>query len=242
MQAGVAALGLLPCAAGAAPPYVTDDADTVDPGHVEIYAGGEYIHTSGGMAGNILGVEANVGVARWAEAGVLVPLAFERERPATHVGLGDVELDTKLRLVDGGAHGFSVAVQPTLGLPAGASGRDLGSGHVHGFLPVWGSQEFGRWTLFGGAGLALNPGAGHRDWVLAGLGATYRLTEAVTLGGEAYASTADRVGGAADAGFNLGATWQTGRHWRLFLSAGRDLPDVHATNLFTVFAGVGLML
>jgi hypothetical protein len=46
-------------------------------------------------------------------------------------------------------------VQPHV--PTGNAERGLGTGHTHGFMPLWLQKSFGKWLTYGG-GYWINPG------------------------------------------------------------------------------------
>jgi len=56
-----------------------------------------------------------------------------------------------------------------LEVPTGSHGRNLGSGHLQTFLPIWLQKSMGKWTAYGGGGYWINPGAHNRNWCFTGL-------------------------------------------------------------------------
>jgi len=40
---------------------------------------------------------------------------------------------------------------------------------VQAFLPVWMQKDVGDWTVYGGGGYWINPGAGQKNWWFTGL-------------------------------------------------------------------------
>ena len=110
-----------------------------------------------------------------------------------------------------------------LELPVGSEARGLGSGHVHGFLPLWLQKSFGPWMTYGGGGYGLNPGAGNRSFWLLGWLLQRQLTRMAALGAEAFYTTPDHVGGGSNLGFNAGLVLDLTPHHHLLVSAGRSL-------------------
>jgi hypothetical protein len=246
---GQVALAALPLIANSGPshagaPFVTDDAETLTTGHYEINLGSNYTHRQGETGGSIIAIDANYGVTERLEAHVYVPLAFDRVSGGkTNIGIGDVELGFKYRLVDSGAWGDwapAIAVEPTVDFPTGAASHNLGTGNVHAFVPVWLSKQWDKLTVFGGAGYALNPGRGNRNWVFTGLGATYDVNESWTLGGEVFYASAAGTGQPGGVGFNVGGVYNINETYHVLFSAGRNLTNASKTNNVSAFLGLQL--
>ena len=60
----------------------------------------------------------------------------------------------------------------------------LRHGPVRILLPVWAQKDFGPWSLFGGGGYTINPGAGNRNFWQSGLALTRNVTPRLSLGAE----------------------------------------------------------
>ena len=54
--------------------------------------------------------------------------------------------------------------------------RRFGTGRVRLLLPMWAQKDFGPWSLFGGGGYMINPGAGNRDFWQSGVALTRQVT------------------------------------------------------------------
>lgn len=150
-------------------PFVTDDPDTPDKGHFEINVAGQYTLNRNEQTGNIPSVEVNYGLTDHIELHILLPLAFEHPVGGASVsGLGDIELGVKYRFLDDDDEGWqpAIAFAPSILVPTGNANRDLGSGRTQAFLPIWLSKDIGKFTVFGGGGYQINPGAGKSQLVV----------------------------------------------------------------------------
>jgi len=95
---------------------------------------------------------------------VIAPLVFyvPSEGPSSY-GYGDTELGIKLRFVQEGAWLPQIGTFPLLEVPSGSHDRNLGSGHLQTFLPLWLQKSVGKWTAYGGGGYWINPGPHNRN-------------------------------------------------------------------------------
>ena len=105
-------------------------------------------------------------------------------------------------------------------------------GTVQAFLPIWLRKSWGKFTTYGGGGFWYNPGA------QSGTGCSqdgrYDFSEAVTLGGEFYYHSADRVDTGSGAGFNVGGFINFNESSHLLLSVGHSL---FGENVVTGYVG-----
>lgn len=147
----------------------------------------------------------------------------------TRVGIGDVELGLKYRFLHQreGSWVPDVAIFPKLLLPT--AGRRFGSRRLGVELPLFAQRDWGKWSLFGGGGYALNPGAGNRNYSFAGIALTRELGARLNLGLEAYHHSPDAVDGRASTGAGLGVTYALAEKWSLIASGG-PLLDHRASN------------
>src|SRR6202020_2133271 len=83
------------------------------------------------------------------------------------------------------------------------------------FLPVWAEKDFGPWSVFGGGGWQLNPGAGERNFWQSGLVVTRSFGDRFSLGVEAFHQTAQDFASKPFTGVNVGATYRLTKHWTL---------------------------
>jgi len=192
---GLAALLPLPALAG--PPFITDDPEPTDKGRWEIYnfVGGTREPDSNATQ---FGVDLNYGPVKDVQLTATLPLAVQTGQP---LGAGDVEMAAKLKVLhqDGGLVPFDVALFPRVFLPT-----SRGSIWAQVLLPVWVEHDWGKWSLFGGGGYTLNPGAGNRNYWQQGAVLSRQVRPGFMLGLEYYGQGADTITGRALTGVNLG--------------------------------------
>jgi hypothetical protein len=204
-----------PRAAWAGPPYVTDDPGTTDDGHWEIYNFVSGVGTSGDLVGEA-GFDINYGAAKNIQLTAVVPAAFQN---ANEAGGGDLQLAVKYRFLDQktGSWTPDVAFFPRVFLDTGTHYDPERPGL---FLPIWAEKDWGPWSLFGGGGLQLNPGAGQRNFWQGGLALSRAFGDRFSLGAEIYHQTATAADVRDFTGVDVGATYRLGPHWTLMASGG----------------------
>src|SRR5207237_7822178 len=131
-----------------------------DLGHWEIYAFAGGTRADGALEG-AAGLDLNYGLLPDVQLTATLPIDFVRDG-GTRAGAGDVEIGVKYRFFENEAAGIAIAIFPRVILPT--AGRHFGTGRVQLLLPVWAQKDFGPWSLFGGGGYTINPGAGHRNF------------------------------------------------------------------------------
>ena len=218
----LAALLLVPAApALAGPPYETDDPEPTDLGHWEIY---NFVAAEGAHRDwdGVVGVDLNYGAVKDVQLTATLPIAFSHEGgrggAGTRAGGGDVELGVKYRFLHADKDGIDAAIFPRVILPT-ASQR-FGTGRASFLLPVWAQKDIGKWSIFGGGGYTINPGAGNRNFWQAGLAVTRDVSERLSLGGEATWEGADAVGGHSSTGLGVGGIYKLGGPFNLLVSGG----------------------
>ena len=205
-----------PAAAG--PPFFSDDPEPTDPGHWEIYGYLAGTHVGGGTGGES-GFDINYGGARDLQLTAVVPLDYQH-RQGTDIAPGDLELAAKFRFLHqrSGSAMPDVAFFPRVFVPT-APAR-FGTGRVGVLLPIWAQKDIGKWSLFGGGGYTVNPGAGQRNYVLGGMGVLRAITQRLSLGGEVYHYTRDTVDGRSYTAVSMGGLYRLNRHYSLLASTG----------------------
>lgn len=212
--AALAALVAIPAFAG--PPYDTDDPEPTDFRHWEIYG---FVTGSGfrGSTDGALGLDLNYGAVRDVQLTATVPMAFTHDN-TTGIGAGNLEFGVKYRFFHSEAAGVSIAAFPRLIVPSG--GHRFGTGRAAYQLPVWAQKDFGGWSLFGGGGYTINPGAGNRDYWKGGVALTREVTPRLTLGAEATHQGPDARDARPGSTLGLGGTWRVKGPASLLFSAG----------------------
>lgn len=222
----------------AGPPFLTDDPEPTDTGHWEIYA--PLIDSAGRGAdfGGSAGVEMNYGAAPNLQLTLALPTAYAHDAGGWHWGTGDVEFGAKYRFYHDETAGLSIAVFPSMTLPTGSNG--MSAGKVTAFLPVWAQKDVGPWSVFGGGGYAINPGAGNHDYWTGGVALTRKISSRLLLGIEADQQGADTDGGTASTSLGFGGIYQLKGSLRLLGSAGPTFEDRGGAAGFHAFAALGL--
>ncbi|CAN7233011.1 hypothetical protein LJR164_000921 [Phenylobacterium sp. LjRoot164] len=225
-----------PAAAG--PPFLTDDPEPTDTGHWELYAPALDAAGKGRDYDGALGVELNYGAAPDIQLTLGLPAAYVHDADGFRSGRGDLKLSVKYRFFHDEAAGFSAAVFPGITLPTAAHG--LGAGRATALLPVWIQKDAGPWSVFGGGGYAVNPGAGARDYWTGGLAVSRQVSDALLIGAEIDRQGADTVDGAASTSLGLGAILNLKAPFRLLASAGPTFVDGGDAPGFHAFIALGL--
>jgi hypothetical protein len=232
---GAAAAAMSATAAVAGPPYATDDPEPTDPGHWEIYAFAAGTRAHGSLDG-ATGLDLNFGPVPNVQLTATLPIDLADD-DGTHAGLGDIELGVKYRFINDEAAGLSVAIFPRVILPT--AGRRFGTGRVQLLLPVWAQKDFGPWSLFGGGGYTINPGAGNRDFWQSGLALTRTVTPRLSLGAEITHEGPDAVGARSTAALGVGGIYHVGGPFSLLFSAGPVFEHRGGTGV-NAYAALGL--
>jgi hypothetical protein len=118
--------------------------------------------------------------------------------------------------------------------------RGLGAGRVTALLPVWAQKDAGPWSLFGGGGYAINPGAGNRDYWTGGLAVSRQLSQRLLVGVEADWAGPDTLDGRSSTSLGVGAILQQKSPFRLLGSAGPTFVDGEGSAGFHAFLALGL--
>jgi hypothetical protein len=236
--AGILAALMLPVAARAGPPFLTDDPEPTETGHWEIYGPLIEVDGTGGDFAGTTGVEINYGAAPDLQITLGLPVAFSHDAAGSRWGAGDIEVSAKYRVFHDEQTGVSVAVFPGLSLPTASNA--MGNRKVTGLLPVWAQKDWGKWSVFGGGGYAINPGRGYRDYWTGGAAITRQVGSRLLLGAEADRQGPDMVGGRAATSLGLGAIYQLRAPFRLLVSGGPTFVDGGGPVRSHAFMALGL--
>jgi len=232
----VALLLFVPAAVLAGPPYVTDDPEPVKYQHWEVYLASQLSHDRDSWSGTAPHVEVNYGALPNLQLHLIAPLAFVRPtHGGAQYGYADTELGGKWRFIEEGSWQPQVGTFPLLELPTGNRERNLGSGYVQAFLPLWLQKSLGPWTSYGGGGYWVNPGKGNRNWWFTGWQVQYQLLPTVTPGVEIFHSTAREESGAAATRFNVGVVLDFSDLHHLLFSVGRGLQGPNTTQVYLAY-------
>jgi hypothetical protein len=146
---------------------------------------------------------------------------------ASSYGYSDTELGAKYRFVQEREWRPQIGTFPLLEVPTGSHERNLGSGHLQTFLPLWMQKSLGPWTAYGGGGYWINPGAHNQNWWFTGLVVQCEVVRGVTPGVEVFHGTSQVIGGPRELGLNFGLIWDLSEVQHMMFSAG---PALEGTN------------
>ena len=237
---------ILSAPAWGGPPFMTDDPEPVDYGHWEIDAFSAGAYRAADVSGVGPALEVNYGVAENVQLHSIFNSAFDHPAgQASQFGVGDTELGVKYRFITPGADDWypEVAVFPLLEVPSGNARDGLGSGHLQEFLPVWVQKNFDKWSVYGGGGYWITPGAGNRNYWFSGILVQRQITDHFALATEVFHQTSSMSGRDGSSGFTVGSITDISDHVHILISAGRggfsyvlDTSAVH--DPFTYYAGL----
>jgi len=131
-----------------------------------------------------------------------------------------------------------VAAFPGITLPTRSNG--MSAGKITALLPIWAQKDIGPWSVFGGGGYAVNPGAGNRDYWTGGAAVTRSLGKLLLLGVEVDRQGADSTGGSGSTSLGMGAIYQLKAPLRLLALAGPTFEDAKEDAGFHVFVAMGV--
>jgi len=206
------------------PPFITDDPEPVDYQHWEFYIASMHFEMADGWTGTAPHFELNYGVITNVQLHLIAPLAYNAPNDGpVQYGYGDTELGVKFRFWQQTSTLPEAAIFPLLEVPCGNGERGLGSSRCQALLPIWLQKDVGKWTIYGGGGCWINPGAGNRNWGFFGAVLQYQVRDNVLIGGEINHSTPAEIGGRDDTAFNIGTVIDFSEHQHLLFSAGRSI-------------------
>jgi hypothetical protein len=222
----------------AGPPFLTDDPEPTEWGHWEIYAPAVDASGSGRNFDGSLGAELNYGAAPDVQVTVGLPASFAHGARGFETGPGDLELSVKYRFFHDEAAGVSVAAFPGISLPTAS--RGLGAARVTALLPLWGQRDAGPWSLFGGGGYAINPGAGNRNFWTGGVAQIRQVSDRMLMGVEVYREGTHSDEDEAMTSLGLAAILNLKAPFRLLASAGPSFVDGGGAAGFRAFVALGV--
>ena len=179
----------------------------------------------------------NYGPVKDVQLTVGLPSAYTHDASGWTSGAGDLAASVKYRFYHDEAAGLQIAAFPGITLPTASKG--LGAGRVTALLPIWAQKDFGKWSVFGGGGYAINPGAGHRNYWTGGIALTRQFGEKLLVGLEADRQGADVVGGHATTNLGLGGIYDLPGPFRMLASGGPTFED-RGGRSFHAFAALGI--
>ena len=149
----VATTLLLPTAAWAMHPLITDDAGTLGRGKYQFEVNGQYDHDEEGSVestGYQMAAGQSYGVTDTIDLVAGIPYLWAKEKDSgvevsNENGVSDASLDVKWHFFE--KNGLSLAMKPGLALPTGNEEKGLGSGKVGYHVYAIASKEVDPWAI-----------------------------------------------------------------------------------------------
>jgi hypothetical protein len=196
-----------------------------------------------GWTGALPGLEVDYGALPNLQLAVIVGQGYAApSEGSTSFAAEDVNLGIKYRFITPGEDDWfpQVAFYPAVLVPIGNQNLGFSSGHVQYFLPIWLQKDFDPWTVYGGGGYWINPGAGNKNYWFTGVAVWREISEQLKLGAEIFYQTSPEIGIKNSTGFDVGAIYDFTEHWHLEVSAGTGIRNRSTTNQFSYFLGLKL--
>ncbi len=222
----------------AGPPFRTDDPELLP------YPGGEaYLFSSGTLdhaAATGIGpaIEFNYEIIKNGFTHIVLPLAFNNPHHSpSNFGPGDVELGFKYQFAAQKGWFPSIATFPLMEISTGNASEGLGNGKPQFFIPIWLEEDFGKWTVYGGAGYWLNFGTGNKNFYFSGILIQYNFTNESFLGMEFFHHTPSTVSGRDRTGLHLGGGVPVYKNLQLIGSCDTGI-DITKYRHFSYYIGL----
>ncbi len=170
-----ALLGVISIPALAGPPFRTDDPQPVDYQHWEFYVASMQQIDNDQTSATLPHFEINYGVVPDVQLHLVAPLGYVHDADATHYGYSDTEFGIKYRFVEETETAPQIGIFPLVELPTGDENKQLGTGKVQAYIPIWIQKSWGNWTTYGGGGFWYNPVPDQKNWIFTGWELQYRF-------------------------------------------------------------------
>ena len=204
----------------AGPPYITDDPEPVEYQHWEVYFASIFAKQPDSWTSTAPHLEVNYGPIPNVQLHMIAPLTlYVPSKGPSGYGYGVTELGIKFRFVQESDWLPQIGTFPLLEVPT-ESERNLGSGNLQTFLPIWLQKSTGKWTAYGGAGYWINPGSQNCNWWFTGIVIQRQVLPNLDPGLEIFHGTSQQAGQSAETGFNLGMVWDLSDVQHIMFSAG----------------------
>ncbi len=203
-------------------PFLTDDPETVEYKHHEVYLFSAVDKTNDSNIVQGPALEYNYGVVPNLQLHVIAPFEYfgPLQDDFSQYGFGDMELGAKYRFLTETNSHPQIGIYPAVELSTGETDRGLGNGRTWYKLPMWLQKSWGTWTVDGGGGYALNSSPGMRNYGFGGLLLQREFGEHFSLGGEIFAQQSSAVDQRGFTLFNLGGSYNFTSNFSLLFSFG----------------------
>jgi hypothetical protein len=204
----------------AGPPFRTDDPIPIGFRHGEFYLFSSAVADATGIGGIGPAFEFNYGALPDVHLHIVMPIAFSKPKNGPlRAGYGDTEIGVKYRFVNQTDVLPDIATFPLVEVPTGNAAKGFGNGKPQVYLPLWLQKDIGNWTIYGGAGYWINPGAGNKNWDFSGLLVQYNFSESFFLGMEIFHQTPSSAYASDNTGLHIGGGIAVAKNSQLIFSA-----------------------
>ncbi len=181
---------------GQGPPFQTDDPVPVDLHHYEFYIFGSADGTPAETDSLGPAFEFNWGAIPRVQLHLIAP--FGSINPSNNpiyapggsgeraFGFTDMELGAKIAFITESKYIPQIGTFTMFEIPTGNDAKGLGVGKVWYKVPLWLQKNVGHWLLDGGAGEAIVPQTGYRNYTFGAFLLKYSFGERFELGGELF--------------------------------------------------------
>lgn len=178
------------------PPFQTDDPVPVDYQHYEFYIFGSMSGTPAEVDSTGPAFEFNWGAIPRVQLHVIAPwgsihptnnpIYYPGGTGPSAFGYTDMETGIKIAFIKESKYIPQIGPFVMFELPTGNYDKGLGVGTVWYKVPLWLQKNIGNWLLDGGAGVAIVPQTGYRDFPYGAFLLKYKFGERLELGGEVF--------------------------------------------------------
>ena len=222
VASGLIAL-LIPLSTFAVVPLVTDDADPVDFGHLQLNSGLQFSRTASTKLYDY-SVSPDFGITTHGEFGVMFGYQWQNEDGNDDDGISDLILETKWRLIGTATNLFKLSARFDLKLPTAPERHGLGTGEPDADVFLIATRNWGNtyldWNIGYTAVDAAHSNFNDDRWFF-GQAVRRQLNDRWTLIGDAYVTFSQgKTGAPANFNFEGGAQFNLCENFLLSVLAG----------------------
>lgn len=229
--------------AWAGPPFVTDDPEPLEPQHWEINYAVSKSWRQGEASAAIPSIDINYGAVPNVQLHIQPRFSYEKSADVSQYGIDDTEVGIKYRFVNLQHNDFSfmVGTYPMVQLPTGNKRLGENRNKVQSFIPFWMQTDFDKWTIYGGMGYRINPGAGNKNSIFIGAASLYEISPKLQVGGEVFHESPNSTGGLDTVGFNLGGVYSLVKDNNILFSVGKGFKNASLTNQLSAYLALQVL-
>jgi hypothetical protein len=188
------------------PPFQTDDPVPVDLHHYEFYIFGSVDGTPAEIDSIGPAFEFNWGAIPRVQLHMIAP--FGTINPSNNpvyapsgmgpsaFGYTDMEFGAKIAFINESKYIPKIGTFTMFEVPTGSYDKGLSVGKVWYKVPLWLQKNIGHWLLDGGAGEAVVPQTGYRNFPFGGFLVKYAFGERLEIGGEVFSHAREGIAAA----------------------------------------------